>query len=200
MYHKRVEGERGLSVTWPMVECGGSQHYESTMGSWDDIDCPKCLDIKLSEYDTEVIEVRGCRACGKAMEEHPYQEMESPGVKAGLCEYFVDPDTNGIGSEERSSLHGLPTGGYTDAAYEAPTLTPMVGSDAWKALYPPEPYIQKMHAADAARRLVEERKAEIARVQPAFRRAWTGWECGWGPQRWYRDDSHPAGGFFRSSL
>ncbi len=122
---------------------------------------------------------------------------------------------------KRSPLHGLPVGGATDAAYEDQRVI------AWGPLGVPVtlgefrarcaeyekakefsivgkplssgPLMSAPKAYDQPWGTIEARWAEIERVQPAIQRAWTAWEYQWGPQRWYRDDSHVDGGYFRTA-
>jgi|SRR5882672_10234432 len=103
-----------------------------------------------------------CRACGRTMGEHPLVR----------CEYFVDPETNGIGS----------------AALKL--------SDDWSGRPPEEPRTAPAKYEPYAlthAEVLAKRRAEIARVQPAFEKAWKAWQNPSPQNLWWRKYYHIFG-------
>src|SRR5882672_9195677 len=110
-----------------------------------------------------------CRACGWRIEAHPILIGGTGGMTR--CEYFVDPDTNGIGSAELKLSDDWP--GWPEEPRTAP------------AKY--EPYALT-HAE-----VLTKRRAEIARVQPAFEKAWKAWQDPSPRNLWWRKYYHIFG-------
>jgi len=144
-----------------------------------------------------------CRACGRLLGEHPVCEMDSGGTLR--CEYFVDPETNGIGSAALKLSDDWP-GWPPWAGYirtEPVKFLPFPATIPKSGNYLPvsngliqlpeeprtapakyEPY------ALAHAEVLTKRRAEITRVQPAFEKAWKAWQDPSPRNLWWRKYYH----------
>jgi len=123
------------------------------------------------------------------MGEHPVLENDDRADYL-QCEYFVDPETNGIGSAALED-HGWPW--WKSTASLEPRTTPakflpfpatIPKSEPRTAPAKYEPYALT-HAEVLAKR-----RTEIERVQPAFERAWRAWQDPSPRNLWWRKYYH----------